>query len=289
MLPDILLRNKKIFPNSLKHKAKQIIASFNSLTASLRMNPSFFIVGIQKGGTTSLYNYLIQHPQVTTALHKEIYFFNQFYDQGINWYKGNFPIAKTISGQKQITGEATPTYLYSRNAALRIKEFNENAKIIMILRDPVSRAYSDFNYGVKLMYQNQTPPSLTARMEKELTWLEQHVDELEGPDDYAVRIRKHCAYVGPGLYAYFMGYWWDTFGKDNVLVLSSEYFFQNTKEAYDKVLNFLDLDKSYDLNFKVHNKNHYQNIDHEMKERLQRFYAPHNERLFELLGEKFDW
>ncbi|MEH7322822.1 sulfotransferase domain-containing protein, partial [Cytobacillus firmus] len=68
--------------------------------------PHFLIIGAQKCGTTSLYNYLIQHPNIISAKHKEIHFFDYNYNKGSNWYINQFPLLP--SNKDIITGEATP-------------------------------------------------------------------------------------------------------------------------------------------------------------------------------------
>src|SRR5690606_12836808 len=70
--------------------------------------PDFLIIGAQKCGTTSLYRYLIQHPQIEPAIKKEIHYFDLNYNKPIQWYLNQFPALKTQSDR--ITGEATPYY-----------------------------------------------------------------------------------------------------------------------------------------------------------------------------------
>ena len=82
--------------------------------------PAFLVIGVQKAGTTSFYASITKHPQIREAIFKELHFFNWHFDKGINWYLNCFP--KCIS-EKQITGEATPNYLYNENPLLEMLKF----------------------------------------------------------------------------------------------------------------------------------------------------------------------
>ena len=76
----------------------------------LHPEPEFLIIGAQKGGTTSLYEYLVKHPQVRAARWKEIHYFDRFEERGWNWYRSQFPVSARRAGL--VTGEATPYYLF---------------------------------------------------------------------------------------------------------------------------------------------------------------------------------
>ena len=106
--------------------------------------PNFFCLGASKSGTTSIYKVLGSHPEVYNSSFKEPHFFDneQNYNKGLNWYINNF--YKKIKNQK-IISDFTPTYLYDKNAPLRIKEtLGEDLKFVIIIRDPVERSYSHY-------------------------------------------------------------------------------------------------------------------------------------------------
>lgn len=113
------------------------------MSASLSTYPNFFIIGVPKGGTTSLYAYLQQHPDVFLPYVKEPCFFSneENYDRGIAWYSKTF--FRDVGSARAI-GEATPWYFSNKRAAERIKrELPESShRFIVIFRDPVERAYS---------------------------------------------------------------------------------------------------------------------------------------------------
>lgn len=96
-------------------------------TSRFRKIPEFIIVGTQKGGTTSLYNYLKTHPKMKLHNNKEIHFFDRYYTRGMSWYKSWFPL-KIYS---KVTGEATPNYMFYPNT-IKIWQSQENKYRIMI-------------------------------------------------------------------------------------------------------------------------------------------------------------
>src|SRR5215213_2627672 len=106
-------------------------------TAHLRQYPDFIIIGTQRGGTTSLYRYLTAHPDIGQAFRKEVHFFDRYYNKGIDWYLANFP----LRGEFPIVGEASPYYVFHPDVPERILAAVSQAKFIVLLRNPVDRAY----------------------------------------------------------------------------------------------------------------------------------------------------
>jgi len=104
-----------------------------------RVRPTFLIVGAPKSGTTSLYHYLNQHPQVCMSRPKETRFFELEYHRGMRFYSQTY--FKDCQGQAAI-GEASPSYLYLPYVPARIKQQLPDAKLVAILRNPVDRAFS---------------------------------------------------------------------------------------------------------------------------------------------------
>ena len=123
-------------------------------TGSTHVLPDFLIIGAARSGTTSLYQYLTEHPSIIPGVGKEIYFFDKKFKKGINWYKSFFPtkfsmaIIKNKQKTKCITGEATPRYLHYPHAPKRIFEFLPKIKLIVLLRNPIDRAYSHYQMEV---------------------------------------------------------------------------------------------------------------------------------------------
>ena len=102
-------------------------------------DPDYLIIGAQKSGTTTLFNYLSNHPQVSNPSKKEIHYFDLNFEKPYSWYQSHFPGPSSM-----ISGEATPYYLYGYNMPERIYRKLPNVKVIVLLRNPIDRAYSHF-------------------------------------------------------------------------------------------------------------------------------------------------
>jgi hypothetical protein len=113
-----------------------------SLIYSRSNHPDFLIIGAQKSGTSSLFNWLNKHPQMRGSSIKEIHYFNNHihFGRDINWYCKNFP------GKAVFRFEATPAYMYSPHTCESIHRTYPSMKFIVVLRNPVDRAYSAYNH-----------------------------------------------------------------------------------------------------------------------------------------------
>ncbi|MDE5082007.1 MAG: tetratricopeptide repeat protein, partial [Trichodesmium sp. St18_bin1] len=96
--------------------------------------PNFLVIGVKKGGTTSIYNYLIQHPQILPGIKKEIDFWSFYFHRGLDWYRAHFPAIP--ESEKLLTGEASPSYFDSPDSPPRLFHFFPKIKLIVLLRNP---------------------------------------------------------------------------------------------------------------------------------------------------------
>lgn len=125
----------------------QILIFLRVLTSFLRKYPDFIIIGVQKGGTTSLYKYLELHSLICPSLTKEVHFFNDRYNKKpLIWYKAFMPISLS---KKQKVYEATPSYIFHPEVADRIYKRFPKIKILIILRNPIERAYSHYQMNIR--------------------------------------------------------------------------------------------------------------------------------------------
>lgn len=115
------------------------------LAALLRARPDFFIIGAMKSGTTSLYQYLNFHSRVESSLIKEPCYYSYNYNRGKDWYLAQFP-EKKLFGPRHWYFDASPVYLHDSQAARRMYRDYPKARLIVILRDPIERAVSHYNY-----------------------------------------------------------------------------------------------------------------------------------------------
>src|SRR4051812_20619515 len=104
------------------------------------MLPTFVILGTMRGGTTSLVRYLGEHPDVYVAPQKEVHFFDEHFELGVEWYEAQFE----GRGDARQFGEGTPAYLYGDIAMQRLKQILPETRLIVSVREPVERAYSHY-------------------------------------------------------------------------------------------------------------------------------------------------
>jgi len=248
------------------------------------MLPDFLIIGAQKCGTTSLYNHLIQHPDVGCAFEKEVRYFNDHYEDGVNWYKAHFPV--TWPGRKLITGEGEPSYLCCPIAPERIFELIPNVKLIVMLRNPVDRAFSHYQHRFTRNRESRTFEEVVAA-DKEV--LQSGWDAMP-TGDYKHLGRLHYSYLPRGFYADQLEDWLDVFPRDQLLVIRAEDFFAQTQEIYNEILVFLDLPgRQLPTKKKYFAGKYTEAMSPAMREDLAAYFAPQNKRLAQLLQRDFAW
>lgn len=267
-------------------------------TRRLRILPSFLIIGAQRGGTTSLLDALRRHPDVRgpTAgesfirLRKELHFFDQHYDMGVDWYRSFFPLSARCRlararGRNIVVGESTPYYMFHPEVPRRVAETMPDVRLIALLRDPVERAYSHHQHRCRAGREPLSFAEALAAEEK----------RLRGGDHLILTNRRyrrhhfHRAYFRRGLYAEQLERWLEHFPHEQLLVLRSEDFFERTTETYAEVLAFIGARPWQPDEFFHRNNASYAPIDPAVRAALERRYAEPNAKLAELLGRDFGW
>jgi len=245
-------------------------------TAHLRRLPDFIIIGAQKAGTTSLFHYLNNHPDVGPAWRKEIHFFDRWYSNGLDWYRAHFP----LYAEATITGEGSTNYLQHPDAPLRMRHCIPNAKLIVMLRNPVDRAYSQHQMNVRKGIE-------TLSFEDAL---EAEPYRLQNQPDCLSTEWRVASYLTRGLYASQLQRWLDQFPQEQLLVIKSEEFFEDPDKEFRRVLAFLDLEPCVEARYEVlHDGGDYPRILPATRERLAAYYAPWNQQLYELIDRNLGW
>ena len=231
--------------------------------------PDFVIIGAQKGGTSFLYHLLTLHPLVEPAARKELHFFDnpELFDHGAEWYRRCFPRLNSKDGQRSITGEATPYYLFDPPVAKRMAQIVPQARLIALLRNPIDRAYSHYQMQVKRGTEPRT--------------FEEAIEQ------------QHSSYMSRGIYVDQLLRWFEFFGKEQMLILKSEDFFARPVETLKVVLTFLDLPdwqpEAPELQQRRHSGTYIQKLDPSTRQRLEAYFEPYNQRLYECLDVDFGW
>ena len=199
--------------------------------------PNFFVIGVPKGGTTSLHRYLGQHPDVFMPDVKEPAFFSSdaIYRKGLDWYRDTF--FHDVRGRTAI-GEATPWYFCNAKVARRIRaDLPETSwRFIVVLRDPVARAYS--------MYWNLVRAGVeTGSFEHGLEREEPRLADPEVSRTGSLTV----GYRLVGDYASHLSVWLDTFGRDRLLVMLLDDLQERPAELMSETFRFLDVSPDLDV------------------------------------------
>ncbi len=251
------------------------------------LKPRFLIIGCPRCGTTSLYTFLIQHPDGLSASKKEIHFFDTNYDKGNNWYKKHFTITEGSERKKDlITGEATPYYVFHPHAPYRVKKTLPDAKLIVMLRDPVERAFSHYKHHFKLKVE---PLRFEEAIRVESERIAGEWDKMLQDKNYDSYALQMFSYLARGVYVDQLKRWFGHFPREQILVLQSEDFFDNPEKIFLQILRFLGLPDHKLISYKKFNANGSESIPNGIRQDLINYFKPHNERLYKLIGKKFSW
>lgn len=271
---------------------------FRRLTARWRTLPDFVIIGAQRCGTTSLYNYLVDHPGVATAFMKETHFFDLHFSKGLGWYRAHFPLVSTgrrVAGPpRPLVGEATPYYLFYPHAAPRLRAALPDAKLMVLLRNPVDRAYSHYHHEVSMGVETL---SFEEALSREESVLPAETARITADGRYRSFAHFHGSYLARGIYidqlvpwihssppdAVRQG-WGCTLTNDNLMIIRSESFYADPAAVVRQVFAFLGLPAWTSGTYKKYNLAHYDGMNPATRERLAAFYRPHNQRLYEAFG-----
>ncbi len=251
-------------------------------TSASRKLPQFLIIGTQKGGTTSLHQYLGEHPNVRCPTTKEVHYFDFNAHRSLNWYRSHFPYLRN----GQMCGEATPYYLFHPLAPRRVAEALPSVKLVVLLRNPIDRAYSHHNHEVVLGFEDL---SFSEAIAAESSRLEGETARLTTDPGYRSFAHQHHGYVSRGLYADQIEAWRNCFKPEQILIASSEDLFTRPAEVLGQVQDFLGLDRQIPPHLHPHNARQYTGIDPKLRGELSAHFEPHNRRLYELVGRNFGW
>ncbi|KAL0993535.1 hypothetical protein UPYG_G00109310 [Umbra pygmaea] len=252
--------------------------------------PQAIIIGVKKGGTRALLEFLRVHPDIR-AVGAEPHFFDRNYDKGLEWYRDLMP--ETLEGQ--ITMEKTPSYYITKDVPARIHTMSSDTRLLVVVRDPVTRAISDYT---------QTRSKKTDIPSFESLAFKNRTMGLIDTTWSAVQI---------GMYAKHLERWLQYFPKDQLLFVSGERLISDPAGEMARVQDFLGLrravtHKHFHFNLakgfpclkrpegnskphclgKTKGRTH-PNIDPEVVQRLREFYQPFNRKFYQMTGHDFGW
>jgi hypothetical protein len=256
---------------------RRLDGTWRRATASLRPWPDYVIIGGMRCGTTSLYLWLCEHPDVAPSARLEVNYFDRRYHRGSRWYRSQFAVRR----RGRITGESSPYMLFHPSAPARaVADLPPSTTFIALLRDPVDRAISHywFERGVK-----RESESLIDALKLEgdrLAPFEADIARGKAPKEHRWR-----SYQARGEYAPQLRRWLAEAGADRLMVLESESLFADPGAAR-QVTDRLGLAPHARPFPKLNAAARPEGTPPEAVEILERHFEPCNEDLFQLLGRR---
>jgi hypothetical protein len=276
-----------------KRAAHLVSVTAGRLTSTARMLPGFLIAGAQRCGTTSMYRTLSQHPAVVKAvLHKGVHYFDMNYGHSLGWYRAHFPLrasgsrAGRAAGTTALTFESSPYYLFHPLAAERISHDLPGVKLLVLVRDPVERAYSAYAHELARGFETE---SFERALELESERLHGEAARMITDPEYLSHSHQHHAYRARGQYYEQIERLDRLFGPDRVLVIDSGDFFTKPEPVYDSVLEFLDLPGGEYPEFERHNARPRSPMSGQLAAELAKHFQPYDEQLTRRLGQIPSW
>lgn len=273
--------------------AKGALRLVTSILPVARMQPWFLVIGVKRGGSTSLHEYLLQHPDVLPPhVTKGSRYFDVNFHRGRAWFHSHFPTAAEArrherkTGRTPMTGESSPYYFFHPLSPERIARELPEVRLLLALRDPVERAWSHFNYELTRGFEDL---DIVSALDAEKERLSGEAERMRADPRYVSLHHRHHAYLARGRYAEQLRALYLQVSPERVLVISSEQMFADTALTMRRVTDFLGLAPYTPERTRAFNANDYSAMTPEIRERLNSYYAPHNEDLFALLGERFPW
>ena len=264
---------------------------FYGITASLRILPDFLVIGVGRGGTTSCFHYLSQHPSIIGSAYDEIGFFDENFHLGLNWYRSMFPtkfLKKKIVKKfgKCLTYDVTPAYIRKPWVARRIKELFPEIKLIVLLRNPVDKAYSHYHSSIKSGVQKY---SFEEMVEEDIKTFQKFENTNSIIDDEYFRNYIEKSLLGRGIYAQQLKIWFELFDPKQILILTSEELSTETNKVMNKIFRFLDLPDYEIPDIVKRSTGNYTKMKMDTRKKLISFFSKYNQDLFKLLNREFDW
>jgi hypothetical protein len=258
--------------------------AYRRATAPFRGLPDFLIIGAQRAGTTSLFEYLCRHPQIAPPTHKEIHFFDDSWWRGVRWYRRFFPLAHP--GRRALTGEASPYYLFHPAVPERVAETCPEVRLIVLLRDPVARAHSQYHHARRCGYEHLSFEEALRLEPERLAGEEQ---ELQVDSRHRSFSHRRHSYATRGLYADQLERWLSFFRLEQLLVLRTEDLLAHTNATFRAALDFLGLPAVGLDDQPLLNRGEYAGMSPEVEAYLADYFREPNRRLSKLLGRDFGW
>jgi Sulfotransferase domain len=282
---------------TVRETAKRVLRTYGEATAGLRRGPDFVIIGAKRGGSTSLYNYVLDHPSIVPLFPgrqhiKGAHYYDTRYARGLTWYRSHFPLE--VGGrhlarsalQPVMCGEASPYYLFHPLAAERLARDYPQVRVIAVLRDPVERAYSHFKERTHHRGETLNFEEALAAEPSRLRGEEQRIIAEPG---YASAEHENHSYLAQGRYLDMLPRWFKFFPREQMHIAVSEEFYADPDRRVNEVWKFLGLPPHRLRDQTRYNYLPAPGMAPETRQRLNDSLAGHHRDLADLLGRPLPW
>jgi hypothetical protein len=280
------LRAERVLRKQLRDRRADAWNAVRRLTGGPRALPDFLIIGAQRAGTTSLFRYLASHPSVEAAARKEVHFFDLNWHRGEAWYRAHFARRGHAGGVPSVIGEASPYYLFHPLAPERVASLLPAVRVIVMLRDPVSRAYSHYHHVRAHGFEHLSfEDALLAETER----LRGEEERLVSDPCYRSFSHQHHSYVARGDYLPQLQRWASHVPPERTLVVVSEEFYADPDAEFRRVTRFLGVPDTSLSSYERTNSQRYPPMSPGTKASLRALFAEPNRALETWLGRSLPW
>jgi len=292
-------KSKALLPVKLRKEISRLGREINwgarVLTSPLRLTPDFIIIGAQRSGVSTAYQYLIQHPCVAPIFEQEVHFFDFNFTKNLLWYRSHFPSVltkyhvKRTTHEDMLSGEGSAYYLFHPLVPRRVLRLLPTVKLIVLLRNPVDRAYAHYCQKVKQGIEHL--PSFEEAIENEEDRLKGEVEKILENEHYFSFNHAMYSYLSRGIYIDQLKNWMNVFPCEQILIIRSEdLLFEDPSAALKRLLQFLKLpDWEPRQYWKIDTSGHVPSLNPATRQRLLLQFEPHNRRLYEFLDVNYYW
>ncbi len=287
---------KHVAPDWAKELSRPAFRGIGYATSPLRPLPEFLVIGTKRGGTQSLYQYLLRHPAVLPMWPgvenaKKTHFFDQNFHRGEHWYRGHFPTVvqrrrvERRVGVAPVSGESAPYYMFHPLVLERVRATIPDVKIMVLLRNPVSRVWSHYhervNAGTETLSFREALAAEDGRLDGE-------VERMRAQPRYYSERHDFFSYLARGRYLELLEPWLEAFPGEQVHIIRSEDMYADPGTTLSAAHEFLGLPA---VPPEPHRYNHIpaKSMDPEIRAWLTDYYRPHVQALELRLGRSFGW
>jgi hypothetical protein len=248
------------------------------------------VIGAQKAGTTALFDYLLQNPALDGCKYKEAHYFDVSWGKGDRWYAAQFPLKPRWRlrdrSRSLLIGEATPGYLFDPRIPARLHSYAPDARLVVVLRDPVRRALSHYHEARAIGAEELT---FEAALAAEPGRLAGELERMRAEPTYTSSRRMLYSYVERGFYLRQIEWWLERYAREQLLVIVSEDLRDEPLVEVRRVEGHLGAPAWAATSFPTVNARSYEGMAPALELRLAETFAGENERLYAFLGRDLGW